>query len=232
MPDHAGPHPDVAAWAMGLLEPVAAGDFERHARTCEWCRRDIDDLSGLPALLERMAPPCDVPAGLEERVFAALEDGRREPSPRLRLVARRRRFRPRLAFAGAAVAIAVAVAIVVVGGGAPVTRKLALRSTQGERVDVTAAVRVTPVGREVRLDIRRLRDPRPDGLYELWFVAPDDTRRNPDRVSAGTFHPDASGRGTVVLLAAADPKRYPRLSVTLEPSDGNPRRTGPEVLRP
>jgi hypothetical protein len=35
----------------------------------------------------------------------------------------------------------------------------------------------------------------------------------------------------VRLLAAADPKRYPRLVVTLQPSDGNPRRIGPEVLR-
>ena len=92
-------------------------------------------------------------------------------------------------------------------------------------------MRVTPVGREVELDIRRLRDPRPDGLYELWFVAPDDTARRPHRVSAGTFHPDERGRGTVRLLAAADPKRYPRLAVTLQPSDGNPRRIGPEVLR-
>ena len=50
-------------------------------------------------------------------------------------------------------------------------------------------------------------------------------------VSAGTFHPDENGRGTVRLLAAADPKQYPRLSVTLEPADGDPRRTGPEILR-
>ena len=106
-------------------------------------------------------------------------------------------------------------------------QRVALTSTTGESVDVTAAVRVTPVGREVELDIERLRDPRPDGLYELWFVSEDGRRR----VSAGTFHPDEQGRGTVRLLAAADPMAYPRLSVTLEPSDGDPRRTGPEVLR-
>ena len=49
-----------------------------------------------------------------------------------------------------------------------------------------ASVQVTPVGREVELDIRPPRDPRPDGLYELWFVSSDGRRR----VSAGTFHPD------------------------------------------
>ena len=78
-----------------------------------------------------------------------------------------------------------------------------LQSTVGEPVDVTASVRVTPVGREVELHIERLRDPRPDGLYELWFVGPR------GRVSAGTFHPDEHGRGTVRLLAAADPKTVP-----------------------
>ena len=95
-----------------------------------------------------------------------------------------------------------------------------------------AEVRVTEVGREVELDIRRLRDPRPEGIYELWFVAPGDTRRRPRRVPAGTFHPDEQGRGSVRLVAAAEPAKYPRLSVTLEPADGDPARTGPEVLRP
>jgi hypothetical protein len=81
------------------------------------------------------------------------------------------------------------------------------------------------------VQIDRLRDPRPGGLYELWFVAPDDRRARPHRVSAGTFHPDDAGRGTVRLLAAADPNTYPAISVTLEPADGDPRRQGPTVLR-
>jgi hypothetical protein len=173
-----------------------------------------------------MAPPFDVPPGLEARVLGALEDGERG--------SRRRPLRwPRRSLAGAATLAAAAVlALAVLTGGEPDGERLNLRSTRGEPVDVTATVRVTPVGREVTLDIRRLRDPRPDGLYELWFVARDDTRRRPDRVSAGTFHPDEAGRGKVRLLAAADPKRFPELSVTLEPADGDPRRTGPEVLRP
>jgi hypothetical protein len=54
-------------------------------------------------------------------------------------------------------------------------------------------------------------------------------RRN--RISAGTFHPDEQGRSDVELTAAADPALYPVLSVTPEPADGNPKRTGPEVLR-
>ena len=68
-------------------------------------------------------------------------------------------------------------------------------------------------------------------FYELWFVGPGDSDREPNRVSAGTFHPDAQGHTEVRLAAAAVPSDYPVLSVTREPRDGDPRPTGPEVLR-
>ena len=231
MPEHTAPHPDLAAWAMGRLDPDEALAFQAHLESCATCRREADEVAGVPRLLEQAAPPFEVPSGLEERVFAALDsDAPARPAPRRRRLPRL----PRLAWAAAAAAAAAVALVVVViaGSGAPEVQRVALRSTTGASVDVSAAVRVTPVGREVTLDIERLRDPRPDGLYELWFVAPGDTRRRPDRVSAGTFHPDEQGRGTVRLLAAADPQRYPRVSVTLQPSDGDPRRIGPEVLRP
>ena len=118
--------------------------------------------------------------------------------------------------------------VVALSGGDSGRERYAL---QGAGAQVSATVRTTGVGREVEVRIDRLRDPRPDGLYELWFVAPDDRRGHPHRVSAGTFHPDDAGRGTVRLVAAADPKTYTAISVTLEPADGNPRRQGPTVLR-
>jgi len=68
-------------------------------------------------------------------------------------------------------------------------------------------------------------------FYELWFVGPGDTLADPNRISAGTFHPDEAGRSQVTFAAAVDPAKYPVLSVTAEPGDGDPRRTGPEVLR-
>jgi hypothetical protein len=173
----------------------------------DWLReqaapRELRSLAAVHDALTRMGPPFEVPVGLTPPV-------------------KRRRRVPRLAWLAPPVAVAAAAVFALSLG--PVPQRL--RSTAGESVDVTATVRVTPVGREVELHIERLRDPRPDGLYELWFVGPR------GRVSAGTFHPDEHGRGTVRLLAAADPKQYPRLSVTREPNDGDPRRTGPEVLR-
>ena len=206
-------HPDLVEWALGQLDDSDERALETHLRTCPDCRATADELLGAHVALQRAAPPIEVPPGLEARVL-----------PR----SRRRRV-PRVLWGLAPLAAAAAAAVVLVVGGGPAPRQL--RSTTGERVDVAAVVRVTPVGREVVLDIDQLRDPRPDGLYELWFVAPDDRPGRPHRVSAGTFHPDEAGHGTVRLLAAADPKVYPRLSVTLQRADGDPRAIGPEVLR-
>ena len=206
-------HPDLVEWALGQLDTEDELALEAHLRTCAECRATADELLGAHVALQRAAPPIEVPADLEARVL---------PRPRRRM--------PRVLWGlGPLVATATAAVLLFVGGGGPASRQL--RSTTGESVDVAAVVRVTPVGREVVLDIDRLRDPRPDGLYELWFVAPDDRPGRPHRVSAGTFHPDEAGRGKVRLLAAADPKVYPRLSVTLQPANGDPRTIGPEVLR-
>jgi len=222
MADISGAHVDLAGYLLDALTDAEATAFEAHLHDCEACRRQSGELGALPELLAAVAPPFDVPAGLADRVLATIA-----PPP----LPRRQRSRWRLLVPLAAATATAATVLVValsVGGSDPALERYALR---GAGAEVSATVRTTGVGREVKVEIDRLRDPRPDGLYELWFVAPDDRRRHPHRVSAGTFHPDDAGRGTVRLLAAADPKAYPAISVTLEPADGDPRRQGPTVLR-
>ena len=162
----------------------------------------------LAALVRLAAPRFDVPVGLEQRVFARIAPPRRR--------------RLSLWWLSAPVAAAAAAAAFMLAGGGELERY----ELRGGGAQVTASVETTGVGREVTIEIDNLRDPRPDGLYELWFVAPDGRR-----VSAGTFHPDDEGRGTVRLVGAADPAVYTSISVSLEPADGNPRRQGPDVLK-
>ncbi len=89
-----------------------------------------------------------------------------------------------------------------------------------------------------RLDIGRVVTLQTDSLpilpkgayYEVWFVAEEDRADDPDRISAGTFHPDESGRSAVSMTAAVDPTLYPVLEVTSEPGDGDPAVNGPVVL--
>jgi hypothetical protein len=92
-------------------------------------------------------------------------------------------------------------------------------------------VRRVDTGRVVRLASDTLPVLPAGAFYEVWFVGPGDTPGAPNRISAGTFHPDRNGRSAVQLLAAVDPTRYPEIAVTAEQGDGEPRATGPDVLR-
>ena len=87
------------------------------------------------------------------------------------------------------------------------------------------------IGRIVRLETDDLPILPAGELYEVWFVGPGDSPTRPNRISAGTFHPDATGRSEVALTAAVDPARYPVIAVTAEPGDGDPAPSGVEVLR-
>ena len=177
-------------------------------------------------------PPLPPPTELELLVLAAVE----REVPRKPRAGERRRLRwPRLlpTFAGAAaVAAAAVVALMSLGGGE--AGSLELRTVLQAPVGPAAAsveVRKTGIGRVIALESDSLPILPKGDYYELWFVAPDDRPTAPNRISAGTFHPDEDGRSRVRFTAAVDPALYPVLSVTAEPGDGDPRPTGPEVLR-
>ena len=92
-------------------------------------------------------------------------------------------------------------------------------------------VQMTGIGRLISFRSDELPILPTGEYYELWFVGPGDSPETPNRISAGTFHPNERGRSRVEFTAAVDPAKFPILSVTAEPGDGNPARTGPEVLR-
>ncbi len=139
---------------------------------------------------------------------------------------------------------AVAVAAAIAGfGGAQVAEQLRagpdggvqefatrLRSDDGRRQAEVEGIRVGE-GRIVRFESADLPILPTGEFYEVWFVGPGDAPGAPNRISAGTFHPDDQGRTDIVLFAAVDPKKLPVLEITAEPGDGNPLPSGPAVLR-
>ena len=140
--------------------------------------------------------------------------------------------------------VAVAVAAAIVGfGGAQVADQLRtgtdggvkefavrVRSDDGRRQAEVEGTRVGE-GRVIRLKSDDLPILPKGEFYEVWFVGPGDTPASPNRISAGTFHPDDQGRTSIVLFGAVDPKKLPVLEITAEPGDGNPLPAGPAVLR-
>ncbi|HYN52930.1 MAG TPA: anti-sigma factor, partial [Thermoleophilaceae bacterium] len=95
----------------------------------------------------------------------------------------------------------------------------------------SAVVQKTGIGRVVDFRTEALPILPKGEYYELWFVGPGDRPSKPNRISAGTFHPDEVGRSNVRFAAAVDPAMYPRLAVTAEPGDGDPSPTRPDILR-
>ena len=232
MTDATTPHDDLAAYLLQALTPEEHERFERHLDSCAACRAELVELTEPALLVAHAAPPYALPRGLEGRTFAAIEREAAGPPRPVLLPRRRRRYSRVLAATAVAAVAALAFAV-----GARLDRpagsvelRTALVAPDGDPA-ANAEVRRTGIGRVIRFESDELPILPKGEYYELWFVGPGDTPATPNRISAGTFHPDEDGRSHVTFAAAVDPAKYPVLSVTAEPGDGNPEPTGPEVLR-
>jgi len=259
-------HTDVAGFVLGRLEPDERDRFEHHLAGCGECQAALRELAPVSELVAAAAPAVNLPAGLEARVLAAVEEearrtnghaevplvdassvepGRRRmraPEPtgatrERRRPARRRLLAPRRL--GLALAACAALALAVVGGvrladsgtQPPLELAATLEAPGAGGAQARAEVTETGIGRVIEFRSDDLAILPKGEYYELWFVGPGDSRRKSNRISAGTFHPDPEGRSHVSFAAAVDPAKYPVLSVTAEPGDGDPRPSRREVLR-
>ncbi|MEU0374805.1 zf-HC2 domain-containing protein [Streptomyces sp. NPDC006283] len=104
------PHQDVAAYALGILEPADAFRFEEHLAGCVPCAVGLSDFTGLATALSELAGPVRLDARpgpkLLERLTAAVADQRR----------RDRRRRLRLVAVAAALIVALPTALVAARG--------------------------------------------------------------------------------------------------------------------
>jgi hypothetical protein len=232
------PPVDLGGYALGLLGEVDQADVADHLASCPSCRSELGELAVATDALERMTPEWELPPALRSRALAAVERAAAAPVRAAAPPARPRGSRlsfPRLGFAAAAATVAAAtlVGVWTLRSGGPATLELeaVLVATGGGPARATADVTKTGIGRVVVFATDDLPILPAGEYYELWFVGPGDTLARPNRITAGTFHPDEQGRSNVTFAAAVDPAKYPVLSVTAEPGDGNPARTGPEVLR-
>jgi hypothetical protein len=230
-------HRDLGLYALGALDDAA--DFESHYQTCSQCQEELAGIGRSLQVVGRAIGDPQPPAGLKQRTLAAVRFGRIDPTPvpaettKVRRLERRGlRRSPRL-LAGLAVA-AVVVSIAAIGVRTIFTdrfqtdRAFALSAPPGGGA-ATGSARVddTPSGSIVELTVHGLPDAPSGYYYECWFVGEGDGDDIPNRVSAGTFR---AGNGTFRMRSSADPERFPKMGVTLEPDDGNPARTGPKVL--
>jgi anti-sigma-K factor RskA len=237
MSEPASPHVEVAAYLLGKLEPEEAERFEAHLDGCADCRRHLEELGGLPALLAQAAPATPVPEGLRAQTLTAVreraaEAGVAEAPVPLRRAWWRRRWVLVAVAAALVVALAVPGALLVFGGGGGDVTRLTLVAAEGGQGRGQVTITRTPAGRSFDVRIQDLAPPAAGSLYELWAVNPQDTLERPQRVSLGTFTVGPGGSAHLTAFTAAPAGQFPVVGVTLEPVDGDPARTGPRVLVP
>jgi Anti-sigma-K factor rskA len=138
--------------------------------------------------------------------------------------ARRRRLNAR-AVAPWAVAVAAAAAAVVLAvrpwAGSTPAFSAALAGTElAPGASGEADLTDTASGFRIDLDLTGLPRTKPGFYYQAWLKGPRGL------VTIGTFHTG----GKVTLWSGVDPARYPTLTVTLEPEDGDPASSGKKLL--
>jgi anti-sigma factor RsiW len=65
---------DTGVYLLGALVPPERADFAGHLRTCPACRRELDELAHLPALLRRVTALFGTP-GEGDPPSSAVPDG-------------------------------------------------------------------------------------------------------------------------------------------------------------
>lgn len=186
---------DVAAYALGALDPPEAEAFRKHLERCAVCRDELAAFEQVVNTLPLAAERYRAPEGLRKRVLRAVDsEPKLEPAAAGRRIRRPRWLglsvpRPGLALA-AVLAVAVIVAgVVIVGQTGSSTTKVYQAQVTGSTG--TAQVRVTD-GR-AELTVNHFQPPPAGKIYEVWLGRPN---RPPEPTSA-LFSVTAKGKGDV-----------------------------------
>ena len=218
---------DVAAYALGALDPAEVEAFRRHLDSCVVCRDELATFQQVVDLLPMSAAEVRAPKALRRRVLREVEQESRaqvarEPRRRARFLGARLALpRPALALGAAVAAVAV-----VIGG-------IELGSTGAARTQVYRAQVIGSTGSaEVRVSagraelvVHHLAPPPAGQIYEVWLARP---HHAPQPTSA-LFSVTASGAGDVDVPGSLHGVTL--VMVTPEPAGGSQVPTHPAVIR-
>ena len=208
-------HGDLGAFLLGVLDEPERERLAAHLAGCRRCRVEAARLEPTLGLLGGSAAAVSPPPELEARTLgaiqAAAQNGEAPPAK-----PRRRRFSWRGPAVAGALALALAAAVFagtrLDGSGPP--GDLELQATLTSRSGATGAPRPACArpGSEGSSSCARTscRPPGGQATTSSGSWGPGDRRGSPNRISAGTFHPDPEGRSNVRFAAAVDPQKIPR----------------------
>lgn len=217
---------DVAAYALGALDPDEAEAFRTHLDSCVVCRDELVAFEQVVGVLPMGVPQHRAPDDLRRRVLETVE---REPKldspadPRRRRRPRWARLplpRPGLALAAAVVMLAIAIAAVELGtSGTTKPHVFAAQVTGPGTANLTVAAG------HGQLIVRRFSPPPAGEIYEVWLERPG---RSPAPTTA-LFSVTANGDANVEV--PGNLRGVNIVMVTPEPAGGTSTPTHPPVIR-
>jgi anti-sigma-K factor RskA len=218
-PGHCGE--DVAAYALGALEPAEAEAFARHLKTCAVCRDELEAFQQVVDMLPMTAPAFKASPKLRRRVRRAITD---EPHPSAEPASRPRRSwrpewlpRPVLGVAAGLAVIAVALVIVLSGGGS--NSRVVEAQVTGHG---SASLKIT--GHRGELIVQHFAAPPSGKIYEVWLVH---GKQAPQPTNA-LF--DVNANGSTDVNVPGSLKGVSQVLVTPEPAGGSKVPTHPPVI--
>ena len=206
---------DVAAYALGALEPAEAEAFAAHLKTCAVCREELAEFESVVSALPMSVPPHAAPEGLRRRVLDAVAaDTPTSPTP-ARTARRRGRWalvpRPALALGTAMAVIAVAV----IAGLTLSSGSSQIRVYKAQVMGSSASARVTVTDGHAELIVRHMPPPPQGKIYEVWLAR---AHGGPQPTTA-LFSVTRSGSGDVAVPGSLRGVRI--VMVTPEPAGGS-----------
>jgi Anti-sigma-K factor rskA len=223
------------AFEAGELDDDPAGN--PRPLTASEQRRLIAVAASVDSALAAPQPP----PGLRATVLGAVRqqaaiDRQAAQIPADELGRRRKRRWPLIAAASAA-AVGIAAAVIVTANRPVAPGPVELAGGKFRVVDTALAptgegeaeVFQSDRGELLKIEAEGLPIPTKSQICQVWVVSPADTAEAQVRIPVGTFT-TTDGTVKVEFPIAVDRTRYPRVEITLEPDDGDPRRNGPTIV--
>jgi anti-sigma-K factor RskA len=220
-------HDDLAAYALGALEPDEAGELERHIDDCKSCRERLEWLRPavdvLPASVEQRSPPESLRKNLIATVRAESTAAEPRPAPApwwqgLRAVV----ARPAVAMTVLIVlTVGVAAGYLIRGSGEEMPGGLVSARPLGPQAAQVSAT-LERHGDSATLHVQEMPELDPDEVYEVWV------RRAGVLEPRSTFVLGMDGGAEAAVpgpLGDAD-----AVLVTAEPRPGSPQPTNEPLL--
>jgi anti-sigma-K factor RskA len=211
---------DLAAYALGALEPGEGAELERHLAACEECRTELEWLRPavqlLPESVERVEPPPALRGKLMEQVRSEAE--RPKTSWSTRLGGRRLGLRPLAGLAAVALVVAALGGYAISGGGGSGGGETTV--VVGHSPGVTAEM--VSRGETGTLHLANLHQLPRDKVLQAWV------RRGKTVVSAKTLfvpNPDGTATATIDNMDGVN-----TVMVTAEPRGGSVQPTSAPIV--